>query len=65
MRVCVFHLKDAGSLRHALQYAGLIAVLEEDGPVVVNVLHFHKNGGRACSAAARRAVICRRRRAQR
>lgn len=53
----MFHLKDAGSLRHALQHAGLIAVLEEDGSVVVNILHFNKHGGRAGSAAACRSII--------
>lgn len=56
--VCVFYPNDAGSLGHALHYAGLIAVLEEDGSVVVHVLHLHKHGGRARPAAAGRTVVC-------
>lgn len=56
---CVaFHLKYAGALGNALQYAGLVAVLQEDGPVVVDVLHLHEHGGRACPPAARRTVVC-------
>lgn len=50
--LCVFYLKDAGSLGHALQYGGLIAVLQEDGSVVINILHLDKYSGCACPPAA-------------
>ena len=56
--MCVCHLKDAGSSGHTLQYAGLVAVLEEDGSVVVDVLHLDKYSGRARPPAARWAVVC-------
>lgn len=56
--VCRLHLKYAGSLGDALQHAGLVAVLQEDGPVVVHILHLHKHGGRACPATARWTVVC-------
>lgn len=49
--VCLY-LQDACSLGHALQYTGLIAVLEEDGPVVINIPHLDKHGGCACPPAA-------------
>lgn len=50
--VCVFNLEDAGSSGHTLQDAGLIAVLEEDGSVVVDILHLDKHSGRSCPPAA-------------
>lgn len=56
---CVaFHLQYAGSLGNALQYAGLVAVLQEDGSVVVDVLHLDEHGGRACSPTACWTVVC-------
>lgn len=55
--VCVVHLKDAGSSGHALQYAGLVAILEEDGSVVIYVLHFNKYSGCACPPAACWTVV--------
>lgn len=51
------YLEDAGPLGNALQDAGLIAVLEEDGPVVVHVLHLHQHGGCAGPPAACWAVV--------
>ena len=54
---CVLYLEDAGSSGHALQYAGLIAVLQEDGSVVVNILPLDEHGGCACPPAARRTVV--------
>lgn len=55
--VCAFHLKDAGSSGNTLQYAGLIAVLQEDGSVVVNILHLNKYRGCACSPTACWTVV--------
>lgn len=57
-RVWASYLKDAGSLGHALQYGGFIAVLEEDGSVVVNILHLDKYSGCACPPTACRTVVC-------
>lgn len=54
---CVFYLKDAGSLGHALQYGGFIAVLEEDGSVVVNILHLDIYSGCACPPTACWTVV--------
>ncbi|KAG7230096.1 hypothetical protein INR49_009816, partial [Caranx melampygus] len=48
---CLFDY-DAGSSRHALQDAGLVAVLEEDGSVVVDILHFDKHSSCSCPPAA-------------
>lgn len=56
--VCVCYLKNAGSPGHTLQYAGLIAVLEEDGSVVVDILHLYKHSGCARPPAARWTVVC-------
>lgn len=50
--VCVFNLEDAGSPGHALQDAGLITVLEEDGSVVVDILHLDKHSSCSCPPAA-------------
>lgn len=55
--VCVFHLKDACSSGNTFQYAGLVTVLEEDGSVVINVLHLDEHGSRACPSAASRTVV--------
>lgn len=55
--VCVFHLKDAGSSGDALQYAGLIAILKEDGSVVIYILHLNKYSGCACPPAACWTVV--------
>ena len=54
-RVCAslaVYLQDAGSYGDILQYAGLVAVLEEDGSVVVHVQYFYKHCGCACPPAA-------------
>ena len=51
------NLEDAGPVGHVLQHAGLVAVLEEDGSVVVHVQHLHEHGGRARPPAARWAVV--------
>lgn len=56
--MCAFHLKDAGSLGDTLQYTGLIAVLKEDGSVVVNILHLNKHRGRARPPTACWTVVC-------
>lgn len=53
-----FHLKYAGSLGNALQYAGLVAVLQKDGSVVINVLHLNEHSGRACSPTACWTIVC-------
>ncbi|KAG7268026.1 hypothetical protein CRUP_021207 [Coryphaenoides rupestris] len=50
-------LHDAGAPGHVLQHAGLVAALQEDGSVVVDVQHLHEHGGRARPAAARRPVL--------
>lgn len=42
---------------HRLQHTGLIAVLQEDRPVVINVLYFNKYGGSACPSAACWTVV--------
>lgn len=55
--VCIFHLKDACSSGNTFQYAGLVTVLEEDGSVVINVLHLDEHGSRACPSAASRTVV--------
>lgn len=53
-----FHLKYAGSLGNALQYAGLVAVLQEDGSVVINILHLNKYSGCACPPTACWTIVC-------
>lgn len=55
--MCAFHLKDAGSPGDTLQYAGLIAVLQEDGSVVVNILNLNKYSGCSCSPTARWTIV--------
>lgn len=56
--VAAFHLKYAGSLGNTLQHAGLVAVLQEDGSVVVNILHLDEHSGCACSPTACWTVVC-------
>lgn len=55
--VCFLYLENAGSSRHALQDADLIAVLQEDGPVVVDILHLDKHSGCTCPPAACWTVV--------
>lgn len=55
--VCAVYPQDAGSLGHILRCAGLIAVLEKDGSVVINILHLDKYSGGSCSPAARWTVV--------
>lgn len=59
---CVFmyfraYLEHTGSSRDVLQNGSLVAVLKEDGPIVVDIQHFYVDGSCACFSVPSWAVI--------
>lgn len=57
--VYYMYLEYTGSSRDVLQNSSLVAVLKEDGSVIVDIQHFNVGGSRACFSVSSWAVIYR------
>lgn len=59
--MCVYemYLEYTGSSRDVLQNSSLVAVLKEDGSVIVDIQNFDVDGSCACFSVPSRAVVYR------